>query len=108
MIEGVVARSIGCSTNGCAVDGYCNIWNMLLCAGVCDMSVDCSLTLLGCRVAVAVIVVDFVRVMMLRSCSCAQYERNNYCCNKFFHFGLLLFIVIYKYCPHRDVCGFWS
>ena len=80
---------------------------MLLCAGVGDVSVNCCLTLLGCRVAVAVIVVNFVSVVsvVLCCCSCTHNERNNYCCNKFFHFGLLLFIVIHISIVRIAICA---
>ena len=55
----------------------------------------------------AVIVMHFVSVVsvVLCSCSCAQSERNNYCCNNFFHFGLLLFIVIYISIVRIAICA---
>ena len=52
------------------------------------MSVNCGLALICCGVAVAVLVVDVVRVV-LRKGGCAQNERNNYSCCEFFHFELL-------------------
>ena len=60
VIECVVSRSIGCSTYGCAIDSDSDIWNMLLGAGVCDVSVDCGLALIGGRVAVTVFVASIM------------------------------------------------
>ena len=61
---------------------------MLLGAGVCDVSVDCGLALIGGRVAVTVFVVDFVSVMSVMLCGgcCAYNKRNNYQIEKSFHF----------------------